>query len=136
MGSQAKLLSSLQHPNIVAYHESFRSSDGDFLYISMAYCEGGDLYTRSLYRLRLLADPIRVRLKNQKGTLLAEKQIVEWFVQIALALQYLHLKNILHRDLKTQNIFLTKHKIVKVISSKHLQLLMDTSWETLVSLAC
>ena len=29
-------------------------------------------------------------------------------------LQYMHERNILHRDLKTQNIFLTKSKIIKV----------------------
>uniref|UniRef100_UPI0037E7D349 serine/threonine-protein kinase Nek4 n=1 Tax=Semicossyphus pulcher TaxID=241346 RepID=UPI0037E7D349 len=65
----------------------------------MGFCEGGDLYHR---------------LKQQKGDLLAERQVVEWFVQIAMALQYLHERNILHRDLKTQNIFLTKTNIIKV----------------------
>ncbi|XP_070759309.1 serine/threonine-protein kinase Nek4 [Enoplosus armatus] len=65
----------------------------------MGFCEGGDLYHR---------------LKQQKGELLPERQVVEWFVQIAMALQYLHERNILHRDLKTQNIFLTKTNIIKV----------------------
>ncbi|KAM7006182.1 serine/threonine-protein kinase Nek4 [Tautogolabrus adspersus] len=65
----------------------------------MGFCEGGDLYHR---------------LKQQKGDLLPERQVVEWFVQIAMALQYLHERNILHRDLKTQNIFLTKTNIIKV----------------------
>ena len=39
---------------------------------------------------------------------------MEWTIQIALGLQYLHEHNVLHRDLKTQNIFLTKNRIVKV----------------------
>lgn len=68
---EAKLLSSMQHPNIVAYKESFEAVDG-FLYIVMGFCEGGDLYSR---------------LKAQKGVLLEERQVVEWFVQIAMALQ-------------------------------------------------
>ncbi|XP_053377054.1 serine/threonine-protein kinase Nek4-like isoform X7 [Mercenaria mercenaria] len=94
---EAKLLSKLKHPNIVSYKDSFEKEG--FLYIAMQYCEGGDLYNK---------------LKEQKGTLLEERQLVEWFVQIAMALQYMHERNILHRDLKTQNIFLTKSKIIKV----------------------
>ncbi|XP_077181918.1 serine/threonine-protein kinase Nek4 isoform X2 [Paroedura picta] len=65
----------------------------------MGFCEGGDLYHK---------------LKDQKGKLLLENQVVEWFVQIAMALQYLHEKHILHRDLKTQNVFLTRSNIIKV----------------------
>ncbi|XP_065097830.1 serine/threonine-protein kinase Nek4 isoform X2 [Paramisgurnus dabryanus] len=95
---EAKLLSQLKHPNIVNYRESWEGEDCQ-LYIVMGFCEGGDLYHR---------------LKQQKGELLPERQVVEWFVQIAMALQYLHEKHILHRDLKTQNIFLTKTNIIKV----------------------
>lgn len=40
----------------------------------MAYCEGGDLSSR---------------LKACKGVPLAEDQVIEWFVQITLALQVL-----------------------------------------------
>ncbi|XP_060766448.1 serine/threonine-protein kinase Nek4 isoform X3 [Neoarius graeffei] len=95
---EAQLLSQLKHPNIVTYRESWEGADYQ-LYIVMRFCEGGDLYHR---------------LKQQKGELLPERQVVEWFVQIAMALQYLHEKHILHRDLKTQNIFLTKTNIIKV----------------------
>ncbi|KAJ8265410.1 hypothetical protein COCON_G00145090 [Conger conger] len=95
---EAQLLSQLRHPNIVTYRESWEGEDCQ-LYIVMGFCEGGDLYHR---------------LRQQKGELLHERQVVEWFVQIAMALQYLHEKHILHRDLKTQNIFLTKTNIIKV----------------------
>ncbi|XP_075618003.1 serine/threonine-protein kinase Nek4 isoform X5 [Balearica regulorum gibbericeps] len=95
---EAQLLSQLKHPNIVTYRESWQGEDG-LLYIVMGFCEGGDLYHK---------------LKEQKGKLLPEHQVVEWFVQIAMALQYLHEKHILHRDLKTQNVFLTRTNIIKV----------------------
>ncbi|XP_030883589.1 LOW QUALITY PROTEIN: serine/threonine-protein kinase Nek4-like [Leptonychotes weddellii] len=95
---EARLLFQLKHPNIVTYKESWEGGDG-LLYIVMGFCEGGDLYRK---------------LQEQKGQLLPESQVVEWFVQIAMALQYLHEKHILHRDLKTQNVFLTRTNIIKV----------------------
>ncbi|XP_077133061.1 serine/threonine-protein kinase Nek4 isoform X2 [Ranitomeya variabilis] len=95
---EAQLLSQLKHPNIVAYKESWEGDDG-LLYIAMSFCEGGDLYHK---------------LKEQKGKHLPESQVVEWFIQITMALQYLHNLHIMHRDLKTQNIFLTKSNIIKV----------------------
>ena len=68
----------------MSYKESFQDIHG-VLNIVMGYCEGGDLSSR---------------LKAYGSQLLPETQVVEWFVQIALALQYLHERNILHRDLK------------------------------------
>ncbi|CAK8681393.1 unnamed protein product [Clavelina lepadiformis] len=97
---EAKLLSKLKHPNIVSYKDSFEHDDGS-LYIVMGYAEGGDLYTR-------------LREQRDRNEFLSEVQVVRWFIQICMALQYLHQQHILHRDLKTQNIFLTKTKMVKV----------------------
>ena len=93
---EARLLSELVHPNIVSYKDSFHSNG--LLHIVMSYCEGGDL---------------NKFLKARNSCHLSESQIIHWFVQIALALLYLHKQNILHRDLKTQNIFLSRN-IVKV----------------------
>lgn len=62
----------------------------------MTYCDGGDMYTR---------------IRNSKGKNFSEAQIMDWLVQMALALLYLHERKILHRDLKTQNIFLRNGKI-------------------------
>ena len=70
---QAKLLSQLRHPNIVSYRESFQDDSG-FLFIVMNFCEGGDLYSKLKQQAKL-------------GKALEETQIVEWFVQIAMALQ-------------------------------------------------
>ncbi len=39
---------------------------------------------------------------------LSEDSIMFWFVQIVLALFHVHSKNILHRDLKSQNIFISE----------------------------
>ncbi|CAI9721160.1 serine serine/threonine-protein kinase Nek1-like [Octopus vulgaris] len=94
---EVAMLATLKHKNIVSYIESFEESGR--LYIVMTYCEGGDLYSR---------------INDQKGIEFCEEQILDWFVQICLAVKYIHDKNILHRDIKSQNIFLTKDGTVKI----------------------
>lgn len=96
---EAKLLSNLRHPNIVSYKDSFESDSN--LYIVMGFAEGGDLYSK-------------LREHRERRDYLSEQQVVRWYIQICMALQYLHDRRILHRDLKTQNIFLTKTKMIKV----------------------
>lgn len=91
------MLSNLHHPNITKYVEHFEHRGS--LFIVMEYANGGDLYTK---------------IKSQKGKLFSEKEVLHYFSQICLALSYLHDKRILHRDLKTQNVFLTKDGVVKL----------------------
>lgn len=95
---EVRLLQHLRHPNIVNYHESFEDKNQN-LCIVMEYCERGDLYQE---------------LKRAKGRNLPEKVVLDWFVQMVLALHYLHSKKVLHRDLKTQNIFLTNDGQIKL----------------------
>ena len=39
---------------------------------------------------------------------------MDWFVQICLAVKYHHNKKILHKNIQTKNIYLTKNKVIKV----------------------
>nr|XP_014350212.1 PREDICTED: serine/threonine-protein kinase Nek1 [Latimeria chalumnae] len=94
---EVAVLANMKHPNIVQYKESFEESG--CLYIVMDYCEGGDLFKR---------------INTQKGILFSEDQIMDWFVQICLALKHVHDRKILHRDIKSQNIFLTKEGTVQL----------------------
>uniref|UniRef100_A0A7S4L130 non-specific serine/threonine protein kinase n=1 Tax=Guillardia theta TaxID=55529 RepID=A0A7S4L130_GUITH len=95
---EVKVLQRLRHPGIVCYEDSFIHKNRQ-LCIVMTYCEGGDLAT-VIEKRRMRAFP--------------ENEVVSWFLQIALALQYMHEEHILHRDLKTQNIFLTRNNIIKL----------------------
>lgn len=52
-----------------------------------------------------------MRKNNQR---LSEKIIGYWFTQLLFGLRVLHNKNILHRDLKSANIFLTKNYSLKI----------------------
>ncbi|KAG5479888.1 hypothetical protein LSCM4_05896 [Leishmania orientalis] len=91
------MLRTLNHPNITRYVDHFEHKGS--LFIVMEYANGGDLY---------------MRIKQQQGQLFSEKRILQCFSQICLALTYMHERRILHRDLKTQNVFLTKDGVVKV----------------------
>ncbi len=97
---EARFLSTLQHPNIVRYIDCFQSWDSH-LNIVMNYCEGGDLNTK-------------INQKKSDGQMFEEAKIIEWCIQICMALEHLHEHHVLHRDLKTKNIFLTKSEVVKL----------------------
>ena len=47
-------------------------------------------------------------------SLLSERLIVDIVYQMVSAIRYMHAHNVLHRDLKTANIFLTKEGLVKI----------------------
>lgn len=53
-------------------------------------------------------------LKKRRGQLLPEETIIDWFVQICLSLKHVHDRKILHRDLKTQNIFVSSGGLLKL----------------------
>lgn len=44
--NEAKILSNLDHPNVIKFYTSFM--EGDYLYILMEYAQKGDLYNVSL----------------------------------------------------------------------------------------
>lgn len=54
-------------------------------------------------------------IQERENVKMGQHLVLYYFTQITLALNYIHSKKILHRDLKTQNIFLNrKRTIVKV----------------------
>ena len=97
--NEALILSKLKHKYIVKYYDSFQ--DNNNLNIVMEYCEYGDLdsYIKNLK-------------KNNKH--LSENQIWKFFIEICTGLSYMHNKKILHRDMKSSNIFLTKNLDIKI----------------------
>ena len=79
------ILKSLDHPDIVRIIESYNTKDSYVLVTE--YCEGGELYDQ---------------VRNQ----LSETQIAVIFKQLLSGLAYLHSHNIVHRDLKLENILI------------------------------
>jgi NIMA (never in mitosis gene a)-related kinase len=97
--NEVHVLKAMRHPYIVTYRESFMNKS--CLCIVMDYADGGDMYGK-------------IAKQKQLGRGFSEDQILDWFVQICLAMKHIHERKILHRDLKTQNIFLTSKGEVKV----------------------
>ncbi|XP_069905002.1 serine/threonine-protein kinase Nek3 isoform X4 [Oryctolagus cuniculus] len=134
---EAVLLAKMKHPNIVAFKESF---EGEYelpyicallnlfmatatflktlifvlaeghLYIVMEYCDGGDLMQK---------------IKQQKGKLFPEDTILNWFTQMCLGVNHIHKKRVLHRDIKSKNVFLTQNGKVKLGDFGSARLLSD-----------
>lgn len=55
-----------------------------------------------------------LKKRKKEGRPFTEKEILNWFIQISIALEYIHGKKILHRDIKSQNIFLTSNNTAKL----------------------
>jgi NIMA (never in mitosis gene a)-related kinase len=77
----------------VKYFDSF--IDGKILCIIMEHCEQGDLHKF---------------LKGQMGRPLSEALIWRFAIQMCLGLTYMHQMKILHRDIKSMNIFLCREQ--------------------------
>ncbi|GFN79182.1 serine/threonine-protein kinase nek11 [Plakobranchus ocellatus] len=93
---EARLLSKLNHPGIVKFHDSF--IDGEFFCIVTEYCEGGDL-------------DHKITEFKKSGKSIDEKNVLSWIIQLLLAVQYMHSRRVLHRDLKTRNIFIRNNRM-------------------------
>ena len=56
----------------------------------------------------------RIAAARRTRSHFSEPQVLDWFWQVASALHHVYAQRILHRDLKTQNIFLTRGNLVKL----------------------
>lgn len=93
---EANQLAALRHPNIVGFYDAgyFQKQN----YIVMEYVDGGSL---------------RGLLQKQDGPLTLQ-QSLELFAAVADGLEYIHQQNLVHRDLKPDNILLDENRSPKI----------------------
>ena len=96
INNEVSCIKKLKHPNIISYKDSFNDEDNYFNIVT-TFCEGGDIYNK---------------IQKQNGEYFSEEQILNWAVQILLGLDYIHKNDIIHRDIKPQNIFIKNHHII------------------------
>lgn len=94
---EIEVVNQLRHPNIVLYMGVTLDSS-NYYYMITEFVNKGSLF----------------ELLHQKKIILDDDRIVKLAKQIAMALQYLHRKKILHCDLKSQNILLNEDMTVKI----------------------
>ena len=97
--SEVKILSLIKSKYVVKYYESFLEENN--LNIVMEYCDNGDLCNY-------------LKEQQMKNKPLKEDLIWKIFIKITLGLTTIHKMKILHRDLKTLNIFLKKNMEIKI----------------------
>ena len=95
--TEARVLASLDCAYIVKYFDSFIEDSA--LYIILELCDKGDLKTY---------------LDRRMGRPLDEKVVRKFFVQLCLGLEYLHYHHILHRDIKSRNVFLVNEDTLRI----------------------
>eukprot|EP01016_Furgasonia_blochmanni_P012678 TRINITY_DN1633_c0_g1_i1.p2 TRINITY_DN1633_c0_g1~~TRINITY_DN1633_c0_g1_i1.p2 ORF type:complete len:122 (+),score=32.59 TRINITY_DN1633_c0_g1_i1:397-762(+) len=83
------ILRSMDHPNIVRFHESYQ--DEKYFHLVMEYCSGGELLEYIIQKKYL-----------------TEREAKEIMVKIFSAVKYLHDKKICHRDLKPDNFLFSR----------------------------
>jgi NIMA (never in mitosis gene a)-related kinase len=99
--NEVRILASIEHPNVIAYKEAFFDEQSSTLNIVMDFADGGDLYNKIL------------QMKKQ-GRLFDEWECWDCLIQMTRGLQALHERGVLHRDLKSANVFMEIDGLVKL----------------------
>lgn len=99
--NEIRFLASINHPNIISFKEAFFEESENCLCLVLEYADSGDLYQR-----------IQKCIKRRVH--LSEKLVWSIFIQLTQGLKALHDLGIIHRDLKSANVFLNKDGKVKL----------------------
>ena len=99
--NEVRILASVKSKYVISYKEAFFDEKDSTLGIVMEFADNGDLYQKIVEH-------------KQKKTYFEETEIWKIFIQLVKGLKSLHDLKILHRDLKSANVFLFKNGNAKL----------------------
>lgn len=111
---EIEVLRKISHPNIISIHSILQS--GQTVFIFMRWAEKGDLLDY---------------IKNAGA--LSESHACLWFFQMCSAIKYLHSLDYAHRDLKCENILISRRMNVKIADFGFTRKCIDESGDKIMS---
>jgi NIMA (never in mitosis gene a)-related kinase len=99
--NEVRILASIDHPNVIAFRDAFIDEPSSSLCLVMEYADNGDVFQK-------------ICNYQKRETYIKEKKIWYVFIQIVRGLRAFHNRKILHRDMKSANIFLFKDMQAKL----------------------
>ncbi|CAG8515208.1 12441_t:CDS:10 [Ambispora leptoticha] len=97
---EVAILKKLNHPNVVKLYEVMDDPDNDSLYMVFEMCEKGVLMDINVHK---------------KSTPFPEDKVRKYFRDMILGFEYLHENDIVHRDIKPDNLLLSKDDVLKIV---------------------
>ncbi|KAF4111665.1 hypothetical protein G5714_008696 [Onychostoma macrolepis] len=108
-GNVSQFLQNINHPHIVEHKEII--PDRRCLYLVMEHCEGGDLPQIIKIKKKATEQEMRTQGYQIEGVNAVNQQwaeqVLDWTVELCMALKHLHDQQILHKNLQPKNIFFT-----------------------------
>lgn len=108
--NEKRILSRLEHPFIVKLYDT--AKDNRYLYMIMEFLAGGELFS---YLSEFLSVVLQVCIYFIGMTRTLPSSIVKFYAaEVLLALEYMHSMSIAFRDLKPENLMLSREGHIKL----------------------
>jgi len=119
---EASLLKSLKHPNILPYTENYISKDTLFMCLKTDWISNNS----GFFSFIRIGGSLSQELKQRNGISYDGKTIIHIFHNICEGIKYLHDHNLIHKDLRPENIYFTQTNEIKIDFIG-----LERSWELL-----